>query len=225
MSVLTGKTLLIVDDESDLSEILCHELRTHGAHCIVSGNVPEALEKFKTRPFDCIVSDIRMPLKSGVELLKTVRLHVPDLPFLLMTGFADIALPTAHALGAEGLLQKPFELEEICQTVAYYCRPLLERWEVTELPDALPVSDANVIPGRGGFLFTEKSFAFPRPQVGQKLDVQFHSSGQRFRVIVRWTYMKDWGGEIIAWDNATKAAGWSHAHVIPFIPLQVLRSN
>jgi DNA-binding NtrC family response regulator len=107
---LTGKTVLIVDDEKDLCDIIAAELSSAGAHPVSVHNVDEAREYLAKSHVDLVVSDIRMPRVSGIELLKSVD---KSLPVVLMTGFSDITVPEALARGARAVVSKPFDLDEL----------------------------------------------------------------------------------------------------------------
>jgi CheY-like chemotaxis protein len=111
---LAHKTILIVDDEVDLREIVASELEFVGAHIFQAENVTRAQEILKQNHIDLIVSDIRMPGGTGIDLLNYAKnLNVDGPPIILITGFADITLEDAYNLGAEALVSKPFKLEEL----------------------------------------------------------------------------------------------------------------
>ena len=110
--------LLIVDDESSICEILYHFLVSQGytVHTALSGS--EALDILNTTPIDLIVTDIKMPGMTGVDLLKFVKDNLPTVPVLMTTGFPtlDTAIE-ALKLGAYDYLTKPFHLEEIGEKI------------------------------------------------------------------------------------------------------------
>jgi CheY-like chemotaxis protein len=73
-----------------------------------------ALGQLKTQDFDLVISDIRMPKMDGITLLKNIKEMVPQLPVVLITGFAS-SYPPQRALqeGADGYLAKPFRIEKM----------------------------------------------------------------------------------------------------------------
>lgn len=217
MKNLKAKKLLIVDDEPDIAEILTWELEALGAQCTVAHGVGQALALFQRGHFDGIISDIRMPEQSGIELLKAVRSSDTQIPVLLMTGFADLSLPRAHDLGAEALINKPFELDELCRTVIHYTRPLIERWEVQSLSPGHEVLESDLAYGRGGFLIN--TLTVPCPRSGEQLNLRIKNSALTYGVTCRWKYGEAWAAEVMAWDSATKAVGWAHSGERAFIPL------
>lgn len=112
--VLKGKTLLVVDDEGDLREIISSELEFMGAQVYQAENVSAAKSIIDEHQVDLVISDIRMPGGTGVDLLKYIKsknLNAP--PVMLITGFADISVEDAFDIGAEALLNKPFKLDEL----------------------------------------------------------------------------------------------------------------
>ncbi len=110
--------LLIVDDESSISEILGCYLQNKGYTVTTASSAEEAFGIVNKMSIDLVVSDIKMPGLSGVEFLKKVKENHPSIPVLLTTGFPtlDTAIE-ALKLGAYDYLTKPFNLEEIFEKV------------------------------------------------------------------------------------------------------------
>ena len=74
----------------------------------------EALKKLKGRKYDLVISDIRMPDLNGIELLKKIKTHDPELPVIMITAYAATHdAIEAMKLGAEDYIMKPFNLEEL----------------------------------------------------------------------------------------------------------------
>lgn len=113
-----GKLILIVDDEVELRSILREELEFHGADVIEAHGGYQALQQIQTNPVDVVVSDIRMPEGDGITLLQSIRKLNPKKPSVyLVTGFSDLKKEEAFSLGAQGILVKPFNLEEVSQMI------------------------------------------------------------------------------------------------------------
>ena len=103
--------ILIVDDDTQLLELLVDTLVEVGYRATGVPDGIQALEILKTDTFDLMISDIKMPDLDGLGLLKKVRRYYPDLPVLFITGFA-----TAEMIGrasADGFLAKPFRISHI----------------------------------------------------------------------------------------------------------------
>jgi putative two-component system response regulator len=104
--------ILIVDDEKIICNVIAQRLTREGYSCVTAQNGKEAFEYFCKGNFSLVVSDIRMPEKDGLELLRLVKAVRPNMKFIIMTAYAeiDVAVEAMH-LGANDLLLKPFELE------------------------------------------------------------------------------------------------------------------
>lgn len=109
--------ILVVDDERYVREIMRRWLERVGYQCTCADSVAAACEILQTRSFDIVTSDISMPGKSGLELLRSVRETHPETAVLMLTANADTRLAIqALTLGAYGYLLKPIEQEELlCQ--------------------------------------------------------------------------------------------------------------
>jgi CheY-like chemotaxis protein len=78
----------------------------------------DGYEKAKAVPYSLIISDIQMPNWGGAKLLQEIRKDSCDVPpVILMTGFADIALPQAFEMGADGFLGKPLKPDQLATAV------------------------------------------------------------------------------------------------------------
>ncbi len=107
--------ILITDDEKDIRELLKDFLENEGYECQLAANAFEALQKFKNDGnFDIIMSDIRMPGKSGLELLEEIKLIDADVMVIMISAVKDIeSAITAMEKGAYDYVSKPFKLNEV----------------------------------------------------------------------------------------------------------------
>ena len=110
--------ILVVDDDSAMREMLFSLFRDRGYRVQEASSASEALEKAGEEPFDAILSDIRMPGKTGINLVCELRDLRPDTPVVLMTAFGSIdsAVESMRA-GAFDYITKPFEPEAVLLTV------------------------------------------------------------------------------------------------------------
>ncbi|MBU1936692.1 response regulator, partial [bacterium] len=108
-------TLLVVDDEETILAVLKNLLALRGHNTITATNVPQALELYRTGPtFDAILTDIRMPGKTGLDLLGEIRRMDAELPILVMTGYGEYQIAVdALRKGATDYLEKPFSADEL----------------------------------------------------------------------------------------------------------------
>ena len=113
----TKPKILVVDDDADLADAiqLFFDLEGWDSESASSGN--EAIRLLEQKSFSLVLSDIRMPNGTGVDLIKWMKTSRPSVPIILMTGFADISAPEASALGAVALIKKPFEAEVVMSTI------------------------------------------------------------------------------------------------------------
>ena len=113
-------TILIVDDEIRLCEVLQLALEQKGYEVKLANNGEQALSLLKNTTIDLVLSDIRMPGMNGLDLLKTVKETDVTIPVILMTAFATVeSAITALREGAYDYLLKPFDkLDTLELTVA-----------------------------------------------------------------------------------------------------------
>ena len=106
--------ILVVDDEPSMRDMLRIVLRRDGYDVVVAENGRTAIEVLRRQPFDLLLSDIRMPDVSGVEVLRTAKDENRDIVAFMMTAFAstDTAIE-AMRLGAVDYFTKPFSMEEL----------------------------------------------------------------------------------------------------------------
>ncbi len=110
--------ILVVDDEKSICDILLQFLGKAGYQATATRNGEEAIGVLEGTDVDMVLTDIKMPGISGVEVLKWVKGNKPSVPVLLTTGFPtlDTAIE-ALKLGAFDYLTKPFHLEEIGEKI------------------------------------------------------------------------------------------------------------
>ena len=116
-------TVLVVDDEAGVRELLSDALRIAGYDPEVAANGIEALALWKSRTFDLCIVDINMPTMDGFEFVETVRKVDQSLPILLLSA-RDAASDVAKGLrfGADDYVRKPFSLEELLLRVGAILR-------------------------------------------------------------------------------------------------------
>jgi two-component system response regulator PilR (NtrC family) len=110
--------VLIVDDEPGVTDALCIMLRRSGYETegVLSG--PEALDKFRAKPSNVVLQDLRMPGMDGIQLLRALKEINPKVLVIVMTAFStwDTAVE-AMRLGAYNYIKKPFDNEIIKEMV------------------------------------------------------------------------------------------------------------
>jgi len=106
--------VLIVDDERGIRRLLHLKLDKSGYSCEEAEDAEQALEKMAASPAELIILDIKMPGKSGIELLPEIKAKYPDTAVIMATALTE----TASAIrcmkeGADDYITKPFNLEEV----------------------------------------------------------------------------------------------------------------
>jgi len=118
MDDLKNIRILIVDDESMIRDVFMETLGLYGAICSEASNGKEAFDKILTEKFDLILSDVRMPVCSGVELLKMIQAHDGKTPqIMMMSGFSDLTDSKSKELGAIGLFMKPTQMSALIEAI------------------------------------------------------------------------------------------------------------
>jgi len=107
--------ILIADDEADIRELLGDYLESEGYQCILASDAYEAYEHFKTTPdIDLVMSDIRMPGKTGLQLLGEIKDLDNDVMVIMISAVKDIeSAIAAMSKGAYDYVAKPFKLTEV----------------------------------------------------------------------------------------------------------------
>jgi two-component system, NtrC family, response regulator AtoC len=109
-----GPSILVVDDESRLAEVLAAALVAHGFETMTAESADGALALLGSERIDLVISDLRMPDLSGRDLLHRIRQTRPDIPVIIMTAYASVR--DAVALVKEGAFDyvaKPFEIDDV----------------------------------------------------------------------------------------------------------------
>src|ERR1041384_6489917 len=110
--------LLIVDDELGMRQFLTHLFQREGHVVRVAENGRVALEQMQQQAPDLIISDIRMPDMSGVDLLRAAKELHPEVEVIMMTAFANVdTAREAFLIGAYDFVQKPFDNDLLNETV------------------------------------------------------------------------------------------------------------
>ena len=108
------KRILVADDERSLRELLAIVLRREGYDVQLAESGDTALAALKRGPVDLLISDIKMPDMSGVEVLRAAKASDASLPAIMMTAYASTETAVeAMRLGACDYLIKPFDLDEL----------------------------------------------------------------------------------------------------------------
>jgi DNA-binding NtrC family response regulator len=115
---LGGERILVVDDAPDTLELLRRNLTAEGYQVYIAPSVPEAIRILESNVVDLVITDLKMPKVSGLDLIRHVRENLKETEVMMITGYASIegAVEAVRA-GAEDYLSKPFTEEELFAAV------------------------------------------------------------------------------------------------------------
>lgn len=106
--------ILFVEDERDLSLIVCDTLRQQGYDIVAAFDGIEGLAKYKTESADLIVADVMMPRLDGFAMAKEIRRISANVPIIFLTSKSTIDdVEKGFDIGANDYLKKPFEIREL----------------------------------------------------------------------------------------------------------------
>jgi len=106
--------VLVIDDQEMMRDSLCATLERAGHRCVSATSGAEGLREVQKRPFDVVVTDLKMPRMDGLGFLDGLKRAGIELPVVMMTAYATIATAVeAIRKGAIDYIQKPFEADEI----------------------------------------------------------------------------------------------------------------
>lgn len=120
--------LLVVDDEPAVLRLLERILTRAGHEIVATTSADEALSRIESERFDMLITDLRMPGRDGLDLLRAVRARSLDVPVVFLTGQPSIdSARGAVEHGAFRYLLKPIASEELLRTVrdALYARQMI----------------------------------------------------------------------------------------------------
>lgn len=121
MSTKDQKTVLVIEDEDSLCEILQDELSNAGYKVAIAQNGLEGLKKIQDIEPDLIICDRAMPTMTGYELLERLRGVYPqyrNVPFIFLTALTDSSDKTAvKPFKPTAYLEKPLDFDELLKTI------------------------------------------------------------------------------------------------------------
>ena len=113
-----AQTILIVDDEKAIRKALTEILNFEGFAVEEAADGEEAIKKIKDNNYDCILCDIKMPKKDGLEVLQAAKEEKPDTPFIVISGHGNIETAVeAVKKGAFDYISKPPDLNRLLITI------------------------------------------------------------------------------------------------------------
>jgi CheY-like chemotaxis protein len=116
---LERASILVVDDEPDILNMLAFELRHEGYQVVTAHSGVHAVEAARRQPFDVVVTDLKMPGMDGVATVAALKQLDPDVEVMVATGYASVDTAVACMKGgASDYLCKPYDLSDLADRLA-----------------------------------------------------------------------------------------------------------
>jgi DNA-binding NtrC family response regulator len=145
-SAVKKDCILVVDDAPETREVLQRNLAAQEYQVFTSPDVAEAIKILNSTPIDLVITDLKMPRVSGLDLIRHVRENFKDIEVMMITGYPTIeGAVTAVKTGAEEYLTKPFTDEELLCAVQRVLDKL-------HLRQATQVQSSLKLPASYGFI-------------------------------------------------------------------------
>jgi two-component system, NtrC family, response regulator HydG len=129
-----SQRILIVEDEAPMCELLTTFFSEKACQVDTAADGEQALARLEEKDYALVITDIKLPGMSGLELLARIRVDWPEMAVVIMTAFSSISSAVeAMKLGAEDYIGKPFQLDELAITVEKALERRSLRREVREL--------------------------------------------------------------------------------------------
>jgi len=139
MDESAGHKILVIDDEAIIREGLRQALTMEGYQVVVAQNGKVGMEKLQKDSFSVVISDLKMPIMGGIEVLKTISVLQPNVPVIIITGFATVdSAVDAMKNGAFEYLTKPFLPEQITEKVQAAVKKRLLNLESEIITESIP---------------------------------------------------------------------------------------
>jgi CheY-like chemotaxis protein len=125
-----GLSVIVADDDTNLLETLQFQFEYFGFKVTVANNGKEGFQRFSEKESDLIVSDMCMPVSSGLDFLDhVVRKGSKKTPFIILTGFSGESLDEVLDHGADQMIFKPIPPSQLLAILSVVLEPLAQRWQ------------------------------------------------------------------------------------------------
>jgi len=142
------KRLLIVDDDTEIRELLEFDLSQSGYYVETASDGYEGLQKALNNSYDMVLLDVMMPKMNGFEVCENIKKSKPKLPVLMLTAKGTINDKTqGFDCGADDYLVKPFDIQEVLLHVRVQLRRVTPEVQETEFSkEILKVGEIELFP-------------------------------------------------------------------------------
>jgi DNA-binding response OmpR family regulator len=112
--VCKAPSILVIDDDEAITSFVCDGLSEEGCQCEFVTSAEDALSKLRRHCFDVVLLDIKLPGKSGMDLLKSSEVDFQTTTIVMMTAIKDLEIVVkAMQLGASDYIVKPFTVDKL----------------------------------------------------------------------------------------------------------------
>lgn len=145
--------ILIAEDDASARELAAYNIQNMGHTVAEAENGEQALQLFRKEPFDIVLTDLRMPKMSGMELLSRLRQIQPSVIVVVMTAYGDIETAvSAMKEGAFDFVSKPFSRDYLKIVLSRAAHTLQLRRQVAEFEHRLQGVERPIVCGRGSVM-------------------------------------------------------------------------
>ena len=117
LKVKVPHSVLVIDDDSQIIELLKESLEDLSLIVHSAKNGEEALNFLASNKVDCLVLDVFMPIMTGPELIKALRERDDQTPFFFITGYLEYPRDNLNPLKPRAIIFKPFDFEEAASLI------------------------------------------------------------------------------------------------------------
>ena len=111
--------ILVIDDEDSVRDVLSRMLKTKGHQVVVASNGEEGIERFRSEPFDLVLTDLGMPKLSGWDVGRTIKGINPKVPIAMITGWGvELDREKLSESGIDLIVSKPFNFDQVIHLVS-----------------------------------------------------------------------------------------------------------
>jgi DNA-binding NtrC family response regulator len=116
-------TILVVEDESNIRFLIKVTLEHKGYRILEAANGMEALKQLESNTVDLMITDLRMPEMSGVQLIVTVQDLYPGIPIVVETAHPRLVAEASNEIKVDGVIYKPFMRSQFIALVEKALKP------------------------------------------------------------------------------------------------------
>ena len=110
-------SILCVDDEADILEIIQFDLEIQGHAVTISQSVDDALAILAVKKFDLVISDVKMPFRDGKDLARAIRSKGDSIPIVFVSGYAELDEAFLKQHQIETVISKPYNVDKLSSSI------------------------------------------------------------------------------------------------------------